>query len=111
MTLSLPLLLVLGMLLWLGILNVFFAHRPHPRLAWWANLPLTLTPLTASVWLGTLRYASWRWALGLVGLLLGITLLPGHSGALITCHVAYVFYAALVRRQTVQHLARLQARA
>jgi hypothetical protein len=97
------------MLFWLGILNVFFAHRPHPRLAWWANLPLTSTPLTAPVWQHTLRYASWRWAIGLLGLLLGIIRLPVHSAALITCHVAFLFYVALIRRQTAQHLARLQA--
>lgn len=109
MALSLPLLLVLGMLLWLAILNVFFAQRSHPRLTWWANLPSTSTPLTATVWHDTLRYASWRWALGLLGLLLGITLLPVHSAALISCHVAFIFYVALVRRQTAKYLSRLQA--
>lgn len=109
MALSLPLLLALGMLLWLGILNVFFAQRPHPRLAWWASLPVTSTPLTATVWQDTLRYASWRWAIGLLALLLAITLLPLHSAALTTCHVAFLLYVALIRRQTAQHLARLQA--
>ncbi|WP_460622062.1 hypothetical protein [Hymenobacter tenuis] len=97
------------MLLWLGVLNVFFAQRPHPRLAWWASLPVTATPFTATVWRNTLRYATRRWALGLFALLLGITLLPPHSPALLPCHVAFVLYAALIRRQTAQHLARLQA--
>jgi hypothetical protein len=109
MALSLPFLLALGMLLWLGVLNVFFAQRPHPRLAWWASLPVTSTPLTATVWQATLRYASLRWAMGLVALLVGIALLPQHSAALSTCHVAFLLYVALIRRQTAQQLARLQA--
>ena len=106
---SLPLLFVLGLLLWLGILNVFFAQRAHPRLAWWASLPVTSTPLTAAVWQEVLRYASWRYAIGLLGLSLGITLLPLHSTSLITCHIAFVFYVAIIRRQAAQHLTRLQA--
>ncbi len=109
MALSLPLLLTLGMLLWLGVLNVFFAQRAYPRLVWWASLPVTSTPFTATVWQETLRYASRRWAIGLLALILGISLLPLHSAALTTYHVAFFFYFALVRRQTAQYLTRLQA--